>query len=285
LLEYGPPAPIRPGDSTGDDAVKTAKRSNSRALARVATSLMVLALASGCATPPPASDPEAVAEWEQVNDPIEPLNRAVFDFNDTLDTYAIRPVAQGYRDVVPQFGRDRIHDFLQNLHSPLIFVNDLLQGESDRAVQTFFRAAFNTTFGVLGLVDIATAAGIPAHDEDFGQTLAVWGIGDGPYLVLPLFGPSNPRDAFGLAVESYADPVGIGLSNIGYQEANWGRTALDGLDKREAMLDPLDDVKRTSLDFYASLRSLYRQHRAAEIANGHDQTPFSARPSSETTPR
>lgn len=263
----------------------TENRSNRRAIARFAASLLVLAMAAGCATPPPDSDPEAVAEWEQVNDPIEPFNRAMFDFNDTLDTYAIRPVAEGYRTYVPEFPRERIHDFLSYLHSPLIFVNDVLQGESDRAVQTFFRAAFNTTFGLLGLIDFASAAGIPAHEEDFGQTLAVWGIGEGPYLVLPLLGPSNPRDAFGLAVESYADPISITLGNIHYGDVGWGRTALDGLDRRTAMIEPLDDVKRTSLDYYASLRSLYRQHRAAEIANGHDQTPFGARPSSETTPK
>lgn len=265
--------------------MKTGKQAKPLIAAKLATALMALVFVTGCATPPPESDPEAVAEWEQVNDPLEPMNRVVFDFNNTLDTYALRPVAEGYRDLIPAFGRERIHDFLQNLHAPLIFANDLLQGEGDRAVQTFFRAAFNTTFGVLGLIDIASAAGIPLHEEDFGQTLAVWGIGEGPYLVLPLFGPSNPRDGFGLAVESYADPVGIGLSNVGYAEANWGRSALDGLDRRTAMLESLDDVKRTSLDFYASLRSLYRQHRAAEISNGGDQTPFSAHPSSETAPR
>jgi len=258
----------------------TACRPSQSTAARIAGSIVALGLLAGCATPPPDSDPEARAEWEQVNDPLEPMNREIFAFNDFLDTYAIRPAAEGYRTVVPQFGRDRIHDALENLKSPLVFANDLLQGEPDRAVQTFFRAAFNTTFGLLGFIDIATEAGIPAHEEDFGQTLAVWGVGEGPYLVLPLFGPSNPRDAFGTAVEWYGDPVDIVLVNMGYQEATWARSGISGLDRRERLIDTLDDVKRTSLDYYASLRSLYRQHRASEIANGHDRSPLSPAPSS-----
>ncbi|CCG41549.1 MlaA family lipoprotein [Magnetospirillum molischianum] len=263
----------------------TARRSSQSTAARIAGSIIALGLLAGCATPPPESDPEALAEWEQVNDPLEPMNREIFAFNEFLDTYAIRPAAEGYRNVVPQFGRDRLHDALENLKSPLVFANDLLQGETDRAVQTFFRAAFNTTFGLLGFVDIATEAGIPAHEEDFGQTLAVWGIEEGPYLVLPLFGPSNPRDAFGTAVEWYGDPVDLVLLNMGYDWATWTRSGISGLDKRERLIDTLDDIKRTSLDYYASLRSLYRQHRTAEIANGRNQTRLSTTSTSGASSR
>ena len=246
----------------------TAIRASRSAVTRIAGSLLALALVAGCATPPPADDKEAVAEWEQVNDPLEPMNRAVFSFNTVLDDYAIKPAAQGYRAVVPKYGRDRIHDMGQNLNSPLIFANDLLQGEVDRAMQTLFRAAMNTSFGLLGFIDVATQAGIPAHEEDFGQTLAVWGVGEGPFLMLPIFGPSNPRDTAGLVVEWFADPLDIYLGNANREWAIYTRGAVTGIDKRESLLDTLDEIQRTSLDYYASLRSLYRQHRQSEILNG-----------------
>ena len=241
--------------------------------ARIAGSVLALALVAGCATPPPADDKEAVAEWEQVNDPLEPMNRAIFDFNRAADTYAIKPAAQGYQAVVPKFGRDRIHNVLTNLNSPLTFANDILQGEPDRAIQTLFRAMLNTSFGLLGYADVAAEAGIPAHEEDFGQTLAVWGVGEGPYLMLPIFGPSNPRDTVGLVAEWFADPLDIYLGNVGLEWISYTRAGMAGLDKRESLLDTLDEIERTSLDYYASLRSLYRQHRASEIKNGRGGGP------------
>ncbi|OAN53063.1 hypothetical protein A6A04_14725 [Paramagnetospirillum marisnigri] len=238
------------------------------AVTRVIGSLMALALVAGCATPPPADDKEAVAEWEQINDPLEPFNRGVFDFNLAADKYAFKPAAQAYRYVMPKFGRDRVHNVLTNLNSPLIFANDLLQGEADRAVQTLFRAMINTSFGLLGYADVAAEAGIPPHEEDFGQTLAVWGVGEGPFLMLPVFGPSNPRDGIGLVAEFFADPFDIAMANAGKEWISYTRFGFTGLDKREGLLDTLDEIERTSLDFYASLRSLYRQHRASEIKNG-----------------
>lgn len=237
-------------------------------VARLAASVFALALVAGCATPPPADDKEAMAEWEQVNDPLEPMNRAVFDFNVAVDDYALKPAAQAYRWAMPKYGRDRVHNVLSNLNSPLIFANDLLQGEGDRAVQTFFRAMLNSTFGLAGFLDVATEAGIPPHDEDFGQTLAVWGVGEGPFLMLPIFGPSNPRDTVGIAAEMVADPFNLAMANIGKEYISYARLGLTGLDKREALLDTLDEIQRSSLDYYASLRSLYRQHRASEIKNG-----------------
>lgn len=239
-----------------------------RIVSRLAAPVIALALVAGCATPPPADDTEAVAEWEQVNDPLEPMNRAVFDFNRAADKYAIKPAAEAYRAVMPKYGRERVHNVVSNLNSPLIFANDVLQGEPDRAVQTFFRAMLNTTFGLGGFLDVATPAGIPPHDEDFGQTLAVWGVGEGPYLMLPILGPSNPRDASGLVAEFFADPFDIWMRNIGKEYISYTRMGLTGLDKREALLDTLDEIERTSLDYYASLRSLYRQHRNSEIKNG-----------------
>jgi Surface lipoprotein len=238
------------------------------AVPRLAASVLALALMAGCATPPPAEDHEAVAEWEQVNDPLEPMNRAIFDFNDAVDKALLKPVAQGYRAVVPPFGRERVRDALNNLRAPIIFVNDVLQGDPDRAMATLMRFAFNTGFGLGGLFDVASPGGIPYHDEDFGQTFAVWGIGEGPYLVLPILGPSNPRDTIGLATEWLADPFNIWMDNTGRDWVIWTRLGVAGVNKRERYLDTLDEVERSSLDYYAAMRSLYRQTRDAEIRNG-----------------
>ena len=238
------------------------------ALPRLAASLMSLLLVAGCATPPPAEDKEAVAEFEQVNDPLEPMNRTIFEFNQVVDKAVLKPLAQGYRAAVPPFGRERIRDFLRNLRTPIIFASDLLQGQPDRAMQTAMRFAFNTGFGIGGLIDVAAPGGIAFHDEDFGQTFAVWGVGEGPYLVLPILGPSNPRDAVGLAAEWLVDPVNLQLDRVGEDWAIWTRTGLYGIDKRESYLDKLDEIERGSLDYYAALRSMYRQIRATEIKNG-----------------
>ncbi len=238
------------------------------AAARIAASVLALSLMAGCATPPPADDKEAVAEWEQTNDPLEPMNRAIFDFNNAVDKALIKPVAQGYRAAVPAFGRERVRDALNNLRSPIIFANDVLQGNPDRAMQTLMRFAFNTGFGVGGLFDVASPGGIPYHDEDFGQTFAVWGIGEGPYLVLPILGPSNPRDTTGLAAEWLADPFNIWMDNTGRDAVIWSRTGVGGVDKREAYLDTLDEIERSSLDYYSAMRALYRQRRDADIKNG-----------------
>ncbi|WP_241911562.1 VacJ family lipoprotein [Telmatospirillum siberiense] len=220
---------------------------------------------AGCATPPPDDDPEGKAEFEQVNDPLEPANRWVFGFNDIADTYLLRPAAEGYRAVTPEFGRQRVSDFLDNLKTPIYLMNDMLQGNVTLAGSTMERFLLNSSFGVLGLMDVATPFGIPGHSSDFGQTLGSWGIDEGPYLVLPLFGPSNPRDAVGLAVDSYADPVDYYLQNNHMHWVSWTRLGASALSQREAYLDALDDAKRTSLDFYSTMRSLYRQRRKAQI--------------------
>ena len=232
----------------------------------LAAGLLALALLSGCATPPPANDAEAVAEFERINDPFEPLNRTIFDFNTAIDNALFKPVAQGYRDAVPQYARDRIHDLVDNWKAPLRFCNDVLQGDIDHAVQTFMRFTFNTGFGALGLFDLAGPGGIPGHQTDLGATFGTWGIGEGPYLVLPILGPSNPRDTVGRAVEYVFDPVDFRLGEIGgLRWATTTRGGLSGLDRRESNLDAMNEVERAALDLYASVRSLYRQHREAEI--------------------
>ena len=228
-------------------------------------------MATGCAKEPPADDPEAVAEFKQINDPLEPMNRAIFDFNDELQTVFLGPVARGYRAVVPPFGRDRVADFLDNLNSPVILFNDVLQGNMSLAGKTLERFALNSTFGVLGIMDVAKPMGVPGHDAGFGQTLGVWGVGPGPYLVLPFFGSSNPRDAIGLGVDFASDPVGYYLLDRHMNYLNYVRFGVSAISQYEAYLDFIDDLRRTSLDYYATMRSLYRQRREAEVEAGkHD---------------
>lgn len=223
--------------------------------------LGVAVLTGGCASPRPDADAAAA------NDPLEPLNRKVYGFNKDMRALFIRPSTEIYRGVVPAYGRNRVSDFLSNLRGPVIFVNDVLQGEWDRAADTLARFGLNSTVGVLGVHDVAAEMGIPPHDEDFGQTLGVWGVGDGPYLVLPILGPSNMRDTGGLVVDSSFDPVTLAAVNSGNEWFIYSRTGLAILDEYDRVLDTLEEIENTSLDPYAALRSLYAQNRRAQIAN------------------
>lgn len=244
-----------------------------RQLRRVAQAAAMLAVLSvvGCATPP--SEPEARAAYDEANDPLEPMNRSIFEFNTGLDKYFLKPVATAYSNV-PEPMRDALRNFLRNLRSPLILTHDLLQGEPRRAGLTAERFLLNTTLGAAGFYDFADAVmDVGFHDEDFGQTLAVWGTPEGPYLVLPLIGPSNARDAGGLAVDTVADPVSLTLQAYGYGLVSVGRFTLNALDQRTRALGTLDTVKETSIDYYASLRSLYRQRRQEDIRNGRAGPP------------
>ncbi len=228
----------------------------------------LLLLAGGCATAPSPADREAVAEFAAVNDPAEPTNRAVFAVNQGLDSALLKPVATVYRDWVPKFFQDRMNDVLNNLRAPVIFVNDLLQGELDRAIATLARFVVNSTLGLAGLNDLATDIGMEGHDEDFGQTLAVWGVPEGPYVMLPIFGPSNPRDTVGLVVDFLIDPFNVWAGNTDREFAVLSRAGARGVDQRAIYMEALDEIERTSLDYYAAIRSLYRQRRAEEIRNG-----------------
>ncbi|MBU6498007.1 MAG: VacJ family lipoprotein [Rhodospirillales bacterium] len=234
-------------------------------LTRLAAAALLAALLAGCATPPPASDKEATAEFRQTNDPLEPTNRVFYQVNDAIDTAVLRPVAIGYRDVVPQPVRDHVHNVLDNLGTPVTLANDMMEGKPRRAGDTLMRMLVNTTFGIAGIFDVATGWGWPAHDADFGITLGVWGIDSGPYLFLPILGPSNPRDAVGFGVDIALDPttwVGSGDVVTGL---SYGRIALGAIDARERLLDTLDKIKAQALDPYATIRSLARQHRRAQI--------------------
>jgi len=223
-------------------------------------------LLSGCATAP--EDPQGKADFEAVNDPLEPVNRALFELNQAIDNLLFKPVAFAYSIIVPVPVQTGIHNALVNLKSPVILANDLLQGETARAGQTVERFAINSTVGVLGTYDAADKwFGIAPHTEDFGQTLAVWGSGEGPYLFIPVIGPTNPRDLLGLGVDSVADPLNWYLRNTDQNEWIWIRMGATGVDSRAALLDTLDNLEKTSLDYYVTLRSVYRQRRADEINN------------------
>jgi phospholipid-binding lipoprotein MlaA len=206
---------------------------------------------------------------ETVNDPLESLNRGIFEFNEGLQDVLLRPIAKFYNANVNLTVRQGISNFLDNLSSPVIFANDLLQGEFERALTTFGRAFINTTIGIVGFADVASEWGIERHDEDFGQTLAVYGMGEGFYLVLPIFGPSSPRDAIGkFVIDSYLDPLGLWLDNTDRQNLEYTLAGAEGLDEYAGIVDELNQVKKTSVDYYAAVRSLYRQKRKTEINNG-----------------
>lgn len=223
-------------------------------------------LLAGCATVP--TDPAARAEYERLNDPLEPTNRAIFGFNEFLDKALIRPIAEVYHFILPNFVEERITVFLRNVGEPLTLVNDVLQGEVDRAGVTLGRFVTNTTIGIGGIFDVATDLDMPRHNEDFGQTFGAWGIGEGPYLVLPILGSSTLRDGVGTAADTFADPVSIGINQANVSGLSIGRIAITGLDARARNLDMVDQLRRESLDYYATLRSAYRQNRRAEILNG-----------------
>jgi phospholipid-binding lipoprotein MlaA len=229
--------------------------------------LLVFSL-SGCATKPPASDPDALADYEQTNDPLEPTNRVFYAVNNGLDTVILRPAALAYRYVVPGPVREGVHNVLANIGSPVQLANDILEGKPRRAGDTTMRFLINTTAGVLGIFDVATKWGYPEHDADFGMTLALWGVPEGPFLFLPVLGPSDPRDAAGFGADIALDPftwVGTGPNHPGWTAFKWSRQALNAIDARERVLDQIDQIKKTALDPYATFRSLYRQHRHAQI--------------------
>jgi phospholipid-binding lipoprotein MlaA len=237
-----------------------------------ATSSRILVIAavlmgglSGCATPPPPDDPDAVADYKETNDPLEPTNRAIYAFNNALDTAILKPVAQGYRYVVPGAVRGGIHNSLSNLATPVQFSNDVLEGKPRRAGDTTMRFLINSTVGVLGFFDVASDWGYPNHDSDFGITMALWGMPAGPYLFLPVFGPSDPRDAVGLGVNAAMDPFTWVGQGAAVRALDWSRWFMNGVDQRERHLDDIDSIKKTALDPYATFRSLYRQHRTSQI--------------------
>jgi phospholipid-binding lipoprotein MlaA len=212
-----------------------------------------------CAT----SDPQSLAQ----NDPWEPTNRAVFDFDIKMDHAVARPVAKFYVDAVPEPARDGIHNALDNLNNPVVFANDVLQGDTAKAGDTLGRFLINSTAGLAGLIDVAAKIGIPGHPNDFGITLGKGGATEGSYLVLPFVGPKPPRDLLGQGVDIAFDP----LTYMTWNNSTLYmiiRSGLGVLDSRASNLDAVESIERSSIDFYATTRSLYRQNRTAQINGG-----------------
>ena len=236
---------------------------------RLGVALAVIGLVGGCATPPDPSDSEAAAEYREINDPAESLNRAIFSVNRGLDTMFLKPAADLYGGIMPPPGQEGVHNMLNNLRTPIILANDLLQGDMDRAGTTVMRFVINTTYGIGGFFDRVAELGHEYHGEDFGQTLAVWGVEEGPYLMLPIIGPSNPRDGIGFLVDIVMDPFFWWSYNTDTGDVAAGiKTGANVVDFRTRNYDALEDLEKSSLDFYAAVRSLYRQRREAEISNG-----------------
>ncbi len=203
-----------------------------------------------------------------INDPLEDLNRAMLEVNEFLQALILRPIAEFYVLMIPDMARDAIRNALDNVRSPVTLANDLLQGEGTRAWETTQRLVINSTVGIGGLIDVADKWGIKAHEEDLGQTFATWGVGEGFYLVLPIFGPSNPRDAIGKFLDGYLDPLAHYADNTDQEEISYTRTLLGGVDEFSRVMDDLKKLKETSIDYYAALRSVARQKRQADIVNG-----------------
>jgi phospholipid-binding lipoprotein MlaA len=265
-------------------STRTIHASRSLPAALVAFTIAV-GTVSGCATrPDPQTEPEEYADFVETNDPLEPFNRVVFEFNEALDAMLLTPLAILYRDILPPIIQEGTHNVLVNLSEPVVAANSLLQGKPRQAGATFARFAFNTTAGVGGLIDVADGMGVPREQADFGQTLALWGTPSGPYLVLPVLGPSNPRDAVGRGVDSVIlDPFGllntvvdVGVDSDFLDILSYSRTGATAADTRARPLEATDELRRTSLDYYAAIRSAFRQNREQTIRSGLPPEPTGA---------
>jgi phospholipid-binding lipoprotein MlaA len=254
------------------------RRQATRALPGFAyAAIALLAVAGGhraaAQQPAPGSAPPPVVEPGDAGDPYEQTNRAIFGLNQGIDRTVLVPVSNAYRTVIPQPLRDSIHDFLQNLNSPIIFANDVLQAQPGLAAETFGRALINTTIGFGGMFDVASKLGVPYHTNDLGITFATWGVQSGPYLMLPVLGPSNPRDLAGDIGDSFGDPGNIVASDHNKLWASFARSVTSGIDERSRNIESLAEIERTSLDYYATIRSLSRQRRAAQIRHQKEDVP------------
>jgi phospholipid-binding lipoprotein MlaA len=237
-------------------------------LGYVLVALVVVGTLTNCSSTPSPED--HADEIYSANDPFEDINRVTFALNQAVDGVFLKPIAEVYVGVVPQWGRNRVNDALNNLGEPVNFANAMLQWELERAATSMLRFAFNSTIGLGGFFDIAEGIGLSRAAEDFGQTLAIWGVGEGPYLVLPLFGPSNPRDAVGMGADWLLDPFSRALRS----HERIQRFAARGIDQRSRHIDDLETLEDTSIDFYSAFRELYRQYRLNEIRNGELPPPL-----------
>ncbi len=206
---------------------------------------------------------------DEIYDPIEPINRAIFSFNNVADRVILEPIAKGYKKL-PSPVQTGISNFLSNLRAPLVVINQILQGQGENAAQSTGRFLVNSTIGIFGLIDVAEKVGLEEKEEDFGQTLATWGVGDGFYIVLPLFGPSNLRDTTGMVMTMVTDPINAYAVNEGEAWVVPMRTAANAVDQRSKIIDEVNALRDNSLDYYAAVRSSYYQNRNAAINNIDD---------------
>lgn len=221
---------------------------------RLAAGLAACVALAGCASGPTANP----------RDPFEPYNRAMFTFNDKVDQVALKPAATAYKKVAPEFVQTGVNNFFSNLGDLWTGVNNLLQGKPKQGLSDFGRFGLNSTVGMFGLLDPASSAGLRKHREDFGQTLGVWGFPDGPYLILPLLGPSNVRDTAALPLDWHGDPWS-------YKEPERWRyagTALRIVDQRAVLLDASNLLEDAALDRYAFMRDGFFQRRASQVRDG-----------------
>ena len=221
--------------------------------ARIGAFALAAAALTGCAT---NNNP---------NDPLEGFNRAMFSFNDTVDTVALKPAAQAYDAVVPSPVQAGVGNFFGNIGDLWSSINQLLQGRIEQGVSTFMRVAINTTFGLGGVLDVATEARLPREKSDFGQTLGKWGVGSGPYVVLPFFGPSTIRDTAGLPVDLYGD---LWTYKRPTRWRNVG-SVIRVVDRRAQLLDASTLLEDAALDKYDFVRDAYIQRRQSQIDGGN----------------
>ena len=206
---------------------------------------------------------------DEIYDPLEGVNRAIFGFNNVADKIILEPTAKGYKKL-PTPVQSGIGNFINNLKLPLVAVNQLLQGQGKNAAESTGRFLVNSTIGIFGLIDVADDLGLEQKEEDFGQTLAKWGVGDGFYIVLPLFGPSNLRDTSGMFMTMMTDPVNAYAASQGEAWAIPLRTVANAVDQRSKIIDEVNALRDNSLDYYAAVRSSYYQNRKAAIDNTDD---------------
>ncbi|WP_197722779.1 VacJ family lipoprotein [Sulfurivermis fontis] len=221
---------------------------------------LLLAL-TGCATVPGERDPR---------DPWESFNRGMYDFNTDFDNKILKPVAEGYVNVVPQTARTGVSNFFSNLGDVVVLANDLLQFKLRQAASDFSRLVWNSTVGLAGLIDVATPMGLPKHDEDFGQTLGHWGVGSGPYLVLPFLGPSSLRDGTGLAVDRSQFNL---VNEVESDGARYTLIGLEAVDTRASLLHTTRLLEQGALDPYLFLRESYLQMRENLVYDGNPPAP------------
>ena len=220
----------------------------------------IAAVLVGCASIPAGVEPSP-------HDPWESFNRSVFEFNEGLDAYILKPVVSGYRFILPEFIREGVYNFFSNYSDIYTALQNLLQGKPDYAFSDLIRVVVNTTFGLGGLIDMATPGGLQKHKEDWGQTFGVWGIPAGPYVVLPFFGPSSVRDTFGTVADLESDYLFSYVKDIGLRNSI---TGLRVVNARNTYYEAGDLLDGAAIDKYSFMRDAYIQRREYQINQGRD---------------